>query len=74
VPRPSSADLQRREVDGLDLIAVGDQLVEDPATGERSPRLQHDDDIGIEPAHDLRYVERLSVAGAEAADPPMGVE
>ena len=40
-------------VDGLDAVAVVGELVEHPAAVVLAPRLGHDDDVGVEAAHDL---------------------
>ena len=72
-PRPVAADVERRELDRLDPVAVADQWVEHAATIVLAPRFAHGDDVGVERAHDLRDVEVLARARAEPTDAPVGV-
>jgi hypothetical protein len=68
------AVLERHERKDLDAVAVVDQRVENAVAGEITPRFGHDDDVGVEPEHDLRDVEARSAPPAPALDAPVGVE
>jgi hypothetical protein len=58
----------------FDPVSVVDELVENAATRQLAPRFRDDDDVGIEPAQDLRDIEARSPAPPPAFDAPLGVE
>ena len=74
VTRPPRTDRERREVERLDVIPVGLEIVEHPAAVGCPPRLDHHHHIGFEGAHGRHDVEERATTAAIAAAAPVGVE
>ena len=69
VPRRAERRCRSSRTPRLDAVAVVDELVEQAAPVGLAPRLGHDDDVGVEAAHDL--ARRRSVRGACAPKRPV---
>ncbi len=74
VPRSEAAECQRGKFERFDAVTVVGQVVEHTVAVVPAKRLDHDHEIGIEAAHDLRDIEPFPAEGTEAADAPVGVE
>ena len=70
----ASMNLHAHERDGLDVVAVVAQPVEQADTAVVAPGFGDDDEVGAEAANHARHVETNTVEPAEPTDPPVCVE